>query len=133
MSQHRKRILVTLIVLCSCLVFMTPRLGDSTPYGQVTEMRLSANPNNWHGPCPVTINFNGFIRVDGPNTVIYGIDRSDGAKGLGRQTLHFTGAGQKPVHFFWRLGKAGENYNGWAEIGSGNSRSNRAEFQIHCH
>jgi hypothetical protein len=31
------------------------------------------------------------------------------------------------------LGGAGESYNGWAQIGSGIARSNRAEFQIHCY
>jgi len=132
MSDQRKRILVTLIVLIACLAFVAPSLSNSSPYGQVTEMRLWAQPNNWTGPCPATINFNGFIRVDGPNTVTYGITRSDGGKGKGPQTLRFTGAGRKPVHFTWRLGKQGENYDGWVEIGSGNTRSNRAEFHLHC-
>jgi hypothetical protein len=133
MLQIHRRILVTLVVLTGCLVFATPRMGNSSPYGRVTAMHLAASPNNWNGQCPVTINFNGFIRVDGPNTVIYETTRSDGGKGPGQQKLHFNGAGQQRVHFIWRLGKPGENYNGWAEIGSGNMRSNRAEFQIHCH
>ena len=132
MSRIHRRTLVTLVLLSGCLVFATPRLGNSGQYGRVTEMRLAANPNNWNGQCPVTINFNGIVRVDGPNTVTYGITRSDGAKGLGRQTLRFNGPGWQRVHFTWRLGRAGENYNGWAEIGSGNARSNRAEFQLHC-
>ena len=132
MLQIHRRILVTLIVLSGTLVCTTPRLGNSSPYGQVTEMHLTASPHNWNGRCPVTINFNGFIAVDGPNTVIYGINRSDGARGLGQQRLRFNSAGRQHVHFMWRLGKPGENYNGWAEIGSGNARSNRAEFEIHC-
>jgi hypothetical protein len=132
MSQQGRRILVTLLVLSSCLVFMTPQLSNSAQYGRVTEMRLQASPNNWSGACPVTINFNGFIRVDGPNTVTYGITRSDGGTGEGPQTIHFSGAGERRVHFTWRLGGPGENYSGWAQIGSGNTRSNRAEFRIHC-
>jgi hypothetical protein len=111
---------------------MTPQAGNSAEYGRVTEMHLDASPNHWDGGCPVTINFHGFIRVDGPNTVTYGITRSDGATGEGQQTLHFTSAGSKGVHFTWRLGTAGENFRGWAQIGSGNKRSNKAEFQIHC-
>jgi hypothetical protein len=133
MSQIHRRILVTLVVLSGCLVLATPRLGNSGQYGRVIEMRLVASPNNWKGQCPVTIHFNGFIGVDGPNTVTYGITRSDGAKGLGQQTLHFNGPGRQQVHFTWRLGSAGENYNGWTQIGSGIARSNRAEFQIHCY
>jgi len=133
MSSCSRRILVALVVVSACLVFMTPQTGNSTPYGKVTEMRLEATPNDWHGACPVTINFHGFIRVDGPNTVTYGITRSDGGSGEGPQTLHFTGAGERRVHFTWRLGSPGENFHGWAQIGSGNSRSDKAGFQIHCH
>lgn len=132
MSLRTRRVFITLLVLSACLVFMAPQAGDSAPYGRITEMRLEASPNDWHGACPATISFHGFIRVDGPNTVIYGIDRSDGAKGIGQQTLHFTSAGSKPVHFTWRLGSPGENFHGWAQIGSGNMRSDRAGFQIHC-
>ena len=132
MSSHRRRILVTLSVLSACLVFFTPQAGNSASYGKVTEMRLEASPNDWHGACPVTINFHGSITVDGPNTVIYGITRSDGGAGEGKQTLHFAAAGTKPVHFPWRLGSPGMNFRGWAQIGSGNSRSDKAEFQIHC-
>jgi hypothetical protein len=129
MSQRTGRILVALIVVSACLVFMAPQIGSSTEYGHVTEMTLHPSPFNYHGACPVTINFYGLIKVDGPNTVTYGITRSDGGSGEGKQTLHFAGAGQKSVHFTWRLGK---DYDGWAQIGSGNTRSNKAEFHIHC-
>ena len=132
MSSLSRRILSTFIVLAACWVFIIPKAIDSAPYGHITEMRLEATPNDWHGGCPVTINFHGFIRVDGPNTVIYAINRSDGGHGEGQQTLHFNGAGSRPVHFTWRLGSPGENFHGWAQIGSGNSRSDRAGFQIHC-
>jgi len=132
MSPRNRRILIAMLVLSACLAVMAPEAGDSAPYGKITEMRLTASPNNWGGPCPVTINFNGFIRLDGPNTVIYAIDRSDGAKGMGQQTLHFQAAGTRPVHFTWRLGSPGENFHGWAQVASGSSRSNQAQFQLHC-
>ena len=107
MSVRSRRILTTLAVLSACLVFITPQAGNSSPYGRVTEMRLEASPNDWHGACPVTINFNGFIRVDGPNTVTYGITRSDGGRGEGPQTLHFAGAGSKAGSFHLEAGRAG--------------------------
>jgi hypothetical protein len=132
MSLRARRTLVTVFVLSACLLFAFPQAGDSAQYGHVTDMRLRATPNNYGGGCPVTINFHGLIRVDGPNTVIYAIRRSDGGGGEGKQTLHFAGAGSKAVHFTWRLGSPGENFHGWAQIGSGNMRSDRAEFQIHC-
>lgn len=132
MSSHSSRILLTLLMVSAYLVFTPPQVGNSAQHGRVTEMRIHAAPDNWHGACPVTINFNGFIRVDGPNTVIYGITRSDGSGGEGQQTLHFAAAGSKAVHFTWRVGAPGTNFNGWAQIGSGNMRSDKAEFQIHC-
>jgi len=132
MSSRRRSIFLALLVLSVCLFFAIPKAGESAQYGHITEMALRASPSNYGGTCPVTVNFHGFIRVDGPNTVIYAIHRSDGGSGEGKQTLHFTGAGSKPVHFTWRVGRPGENFHGWAEIGSGNSRSDKAEFQIHC-
>ena len=132
MSSSKRRMIVSLLALGICLVCMFPRAGDSAQYGHVTEMSLRATPNNYGGGCPVTINFHGFIRVDGPNTVIYAIRRSDGGGGEGKQTLHFSGPGSKPVYFTWRLGSPGERFHGWAQIGSGNARSDRAEFEIHC-
>jgi hypothetical protein len=132
MSSNGRRILLILLVLSASLVLTAPQRGNSAQNGRVTEMRLEASPNNFGGACPVTINFHGFIRVDGPNTVIYAIQRSDGASGEGQQTLHFGAAGSKPVHFSWKLGTPGENFRGWAQIASGNTRSDKAGFQIHC-
>lgn len=132
MSKRSLLFVATLVVISCCLLFMTPQTVNSTPYGQVTGMGLHASPADYNGPCPATIIFRGFIRVDGPNTVTYGITRSDGGRGQGQQTLHFAGAGQKSVSFTWRLGAPGQNYNGWAQIGSGNTRSDKAEFHLHC-
>ncbi len=132
MSMRTARMLVALAVVSACLAFATPQIGSSTEYGHVTEMTLHPSPFNYHGVCPVTINFYGLIKVDGPNTITYGITRSDGGRGEGPQTLRFAAAGQKSLHFTWRIGKAKENYDGWAQIGSGNARSNKGEFHIHC-
>jgi len=132
MSLCSRRILMTLGVICACLVFTMPQVGDSAGYGRITEMRLAASRSNYVGTCPVTINFHGSIQVDGPNTVIYAVQRSYGGSGEGHQTLHFAAAGSKPVHYSWTLGRPGQNFHGWVQIGSGNSRSDKAEFEIHC-
>jgi hypothetical protein len=120
-----------MIALSACLVFMTTQAGNSAQNGKITRMTLAANPNNYHGGCPVTINFNGSISLNGPNSVTYAIERSDGGSGHGGP-LNFTSAGTKQVHFTWRLGSKGMNFSGWEQIASGNSRSNKATFQIHC-
>ena len=132
MLPRTRRTLLALAAIGAFIVVAPSQVGNSAPYGQVTAMGLGASPNNWNGACPVTITFNGWIRTDGPNTVTYGIFRSDGARGNGQQTLHFTRAESLNVHFTWRLGSPGENYRGWAQIGSGNVRSDKAGFQIHC-
>jgi len=129
MLPKLNRWLVMIFTLVVCLVFAAPRTGSSTEYGHVTEMTLHSNPYKYHGACPVTVNFYGLIKVDGPNTITYGITRSDGGHGPGQQKLHFAGPGQKSVHFTWEVGR---DYNGWAQIGSGNARSNKAEFEVHC-
>jgi hypothetical protein len=132
MSSLSSKLLKTVGAVSAFVLLTTPQLGHSARYGRVTEMRLEASRSNYVGPCPVTIGFHGSITVDGPNTVTYGVQRSDGATGEGQQTLHFAAAGTKPVHYTWRLGSPGENFRGWVEIGSGNTHSNRAAFQIHC-
>jgi hypothetical protein len=90
-------------------------------------MHLEAVPHSIQSAtCPFTINFHGFIRADGPLTMTYGINRSDGGHGNGGE-LHFQGASSIPVHFTWRLGAPGQTYNEWAQIGSGNM-----EFHLQC-
>jgi len=135
MFPRSRRLFSMTLAMGACLALVAPMNLGSAEHrnGRITEMRIEASPSDYHGACPVTINFHGFIRVDGPNTVTYGIHRSDGGHGEGQQTLHFMHAGSKPVHFTWRLGSPGENFRGWAQIGSGNERSDKAEFQIHCH
>lgn len=132
MSTRSRRIFAIVVVLSACLVFMTPQAGRSSPPGRVTEMHLEAIPHSIQSAtCPFTIHFNGFIRADGPLTMSYGIDRSDGGRGPGGE-LHFQRAGSQSVHFTWQLGARGQTYNGWAQIGSGMMRSNRAAFHLQC-
>ncbi len=96
--------------------------------GHVTAMRLVARPNNYNGRCPVTIHFLGSVVVNGPTSIEYGIMRSDGARARGER-LNFAGAGSRRVGDSWQLG---QSYSGWEMIGSGNMRSNRATFRVHC-
>jgi len=96
--------------------------------GHVTAMHLRAEPSNYNGRCPVTIHFIGAITANGPLTMVYGIERSDGVRAKGGERT-FRGAGTQRVTDTWRLG---ESYSGWEMIGSGNMRSNRATFRVHC-
>lgn len=134
MTKRYGRSLVVLVVLGVCLVFTVPQESVSAASsGQVTRMGLAARPANYTGTCPVTIHFAGNITMNGPGTMSYGVDRSDGAKGNGgSHTFERAGAWASPELTSWTLGAPGQNYNGWVMIGSGNVRSNKAMFHVHC-
>jgi hypothetical protein len=100
----------------------------SAAAGRVTAIRIGADPANYAGRCPVTINFRGELTVDGPGTVTFGVTRSDGGHGPGGK-LTFKGAGSQNVSDSWQLGKS---LSGWVMFGSGNVRSNRATFRVTC-
>ena len=129
MAKHALVIFGALIVL---LVAAAAETGYSHPDGRVTKMALRAEPANYAGSCPTTIQFNGQIWVDGPNTIYYGVTRSDGAQGKGHNVVFKSGGTQEFLAYTWRLGKPGENFEGWVEIGSGNARSNKAVFHVRC-
>jgi hypothetical protein len=97
-------------------------------------MRLAANPANYTGSCPVTIKFAGFITVGGgPNTISYGVFRSDGGQSNGgSHRFDHPGSWHSPELTTWALGTAGQTVNGWVIIGSGNVKSNKAMFHVHC-
>ena len=70
---------------------------------KVTNVTANAVPPSYTGPGPTTINFVADITVDGPCTVTYKWERSDGVIGL-QQTLVFSAAGTKKVSDTWTLG-----------------------------
>ena len=128
MSKRGVSILATVVVL---LVGAAAETGQSSPAGRITLIRLAASPANYTGNCPATIHFNGFIRADGPLSGGGSFWRSDGSHGE-FTPYKLIRAGQVGIHDTWRLGRPGENFNGWVQFGTGNTRSNRAEFHLHC-
>ena len=70
---------------------------------KVTNVTANAVPPSYTGPGPTTINFVADITVDGPCTVTYKWERSDGVIGL-QQTLVFSAAGAQQVSDTWTLG-----------------------------
>lgn len=90
-------------------VFVTVT-GSAPPGGggwsgppKVTNVTANAVPPSYTGPGPTTINFVAAITVDGPCTVTYKWERSDGVSGL-VQTLVFSAAGAQQVSDTWTLG-----------------------------
>ena len=137
MSQRSVSVLVVCFALVACVLCVAARASAPIPganTGRLIEMRLAANPANYNGSCPTTIKFGGFITVCcGPNTVSYGVSRSDGGHGNGgSHNFQRPGTWRSPELTSWTLGRRGETFNGWVMIGSGNMKSNRAMFHLHC-
>ncbi len=61
------------------------------------------SPLNYTGPCTAMHYFNADITVDGPCTVTYRWERSDGAMGA-VQTLNFSSASAQQISDTWTLG-----------------------------
>ncbi len=98
---------------------------------RIVEVMLRADPFNYTGPCPVTIEFSGRISVaGGAGTVSYKFIRSDGASAP-LQTLQFTVAGSKDVSDTWYRGSG----SGWEAIKTFDPQgveSSHANFNIQC-
>ncbi|HEX6190111.1 MAG TPA: hypothetical protein VFZ40_18680 [Pyrinomonadaceae bacterium] len=89
----------------------------SAQKGLVTTAFLKADDARPRGPCPITVNFSGYIKTAGPGTVTYTFTRSDGATSP-VYTLEFKEAGSQSVTTAWTLGDANAlpAYEGWQAI-----------------
>ena len=76
---------------------------------KVTNVKLSATPEEFAGKCPVKIKFDGAITANGRGIVTYRFVRSDGVKG-GEKKLTFRSAGTQRISNVWELGAAGRDY-----------------------
>lgn len=106
--------------------------------GKVIGAKLEAVPPTYEGPCPTTIKFKGSIETNGPGTVKYIFERSDGATDTIVKSITFTAP---PFHQnipddTWTLGGPGASYAGWERIKvlspNAGFLSNKAEFRIKC-
>jgi hypothetical protein len=99
---------------------------------RVVNVILRADPANYNGPCPVTINFRGRIEAaDGPGSVSYKFLRSDSADAP-VSSASFAGTGNQAVFSSWSLGRT---YSGWQQVqilDPGNLTSANADFSVHC-
>lgn len=124
--------------LIAALVILSLAGAVAAKETRVTEAFLKADDARLGGACPLTVNFNGYIRTDGPATVKYTFIRSDGATAP-VYTLEFKEAGTQSVSTSWTLGdaKALPTYEGWQAIKilSPNQMESSREtggFQINC-
>lgn len=81
--------------------------------------------------CPETVDFRGQITMNGPGTVKYFFERSDGATSPVR-TLHFAFAGTQLVDTSWAIGRSYEGYQKLKVISPNSKESSKAEFNLNC-
>ncbi|MFL6231354.1 MAG: RICIN domain-containing protein [Pyrinomonadaceae bacterium] len=139
-SIHANAAKATLLAVV-CLTFVLTLVASfargtsAAQGGKVVEAVLYPDPQAYDGPCPAVIKFNGKITTDGPATVQYVFERSDGASGP-VSTLVFDGAGTKEVSTTWTLGGAAlPTYGGWEQIvisAPNKAGSNKAAFKLSC-
>jgi hypothetical protein len=82
----------------------------------VVSATLRAVPENYEGPCPTTIQFEGNITVNGPGRVDYRFRRSDGAASP-IYTLRFQREGSQSVTHTWSIGGTSlPRFSEWVSI-----------------
>ena len=72
----------------------------------VTKVVVLNGPASGNRPCPATLEFNAEITADGPCTVTYRWERSDGTKGA-TQKLTFYEASTQTVTYSWSVSASG--------------------------
>lgn len=132
----KNKFLPLLAAACLFLAFM-PR-ADAQSNFKVIGAKLEADPKHYEGACPTTIKFHGSIETNGPGTVKYIFERSDGGIDTIVKSISFPGA---PFHLpipdtTWTLGGPGMTYSGWERIKilspNAGFLSNKAPFRIKC-
>ena len=105
--KHRYLAIAATAGLTLALIALSSKTAQTfakapAPSLRVVSATLTASPEVYDGPCPVTIKFSGNITVKGKGLVKYTFVRSDGATGP-VYTLDFAGDETKHVDTTWTL------------------------------
>jgi hypothetical protein len=101
------------------------------PTFAVTSVTAGASPPSYTGGCPHLFTFSAIITVNGPGTVTYKWERSDGASAP-VQSLIFAAAGSQIVSETWDLGAAGSHWERVRILTPNSAVSNDAVFTLIC-
>ncbi|MGB8708135.1 MAG: hypothetical protein WCD72_09380 [Dehalococcoidia bacterium] len=96
----------------------------------VTGIIVGVDQYPFTGPCPKTIHFWGIIAANGPGTVTYRWERSDGA--TAPETITFTAAGSQAVTNLWTRGEG----TGWQRLHvltPNDAVSSQIDFAVTCY
>jgi len=107
----------------------------------INSVTASVDPSSFTGLCPKTFNFSAVIEVNGPGTVTYQWERSDGSTGP-TESITFAEAGaqaQTVTRSWTTLGSSSggvwTSYSGWQRVHiltPNDTFSNKANFTLNC-
>ena len=101
------------------------------PVFAVTAAAASVSPGSYSGACPGTFVFSANITTNGPGSVTYRWERSDGTAGQ-TETLNFTGAGTQAVTNSRQLSANGSFWERVHVLTPNDTSSNDASFTNSC-
>lgn len=106
-------------------------LTCATSASAVTSVTAGVTPPSHSGACPKAFNFYGTINVNGPCTVTYKWEGSDGST-TSAESIAFPAAGSATVSTTWLLGAS---YSGWQRLHvftPNEAVSSPASFTLNC-
>jgi hypothetical protein len=121
-------------ILFAISLFTVFGLGSSqasAASSRVVRVDLQAESLRITNRCPATVDFRGSIKMDGPGTVSYTFERSDGATAP-IYTLHFSEGGTQEVSTTWRLGRSYSGYQKLKVLAPNRVDSGEARFELNC-
>ena len=96
----------------------------------VTGIVITVDPNTYTGACPTTVNFWATITTNGPGTITYRWERSDGSLAP-VQSITFASAGEQTVSTTWTRG-AGTGWQRLHVLTPRDAVSNQTDFTLTC-
>ena len=114
---------------------LTATITSTTVPIAVSNAVVTVDPSTVTVACPYTTSFTftGYITINGPGSVSYRWERSDGTSGS-TQTINFTGSGTQTVNDNWTISST-TGFTGWEKLhilSPNDLSSNQGVFVITC-
>jgi hypothetical protein len=103
---------------------------EAVPFA-VTSVTANVDPPSFTGACPKRFDFSAVITVNGPGTVTYTWERSDGASAP-TESIDFAAAGSQTVTADWTVGTSGSRWRRLRILTPNEMVSNQANFTLTC-
>ena len=131
-EENMRNLYVKLFAISLFTVFalMTSGATDASA-SRVIGVSLRAERLGIFNRCPTTVDFRGSITMNGPGTVSYTFDRSDGAMAP-IYTLFFASAGTQEVSTSWTLGRSYSGYQKLRVLAPNVAESPESRFNLNC-